>query len=819
MGVNPKELPKFELVQAESSYLRFEKFHEWARPFGLAGFNDLHSVGYHSDAPWFEYSSTFFPRGHTEARCYFVKVEHRGSGTRFSKNTDAETFFSPGLFLLFSKAYLNVLSHLARNRDMRKSTVLMLSFLEKALRDLKNDNNCPTGLSLKVFAFSQKLIEESSYGQSIKYDLGKELEILAGMLGTGHHSKSLRLGDYGFNLIKTSIPFKSTIAQRSRKRVQNRNHSLNEEHNIAHLTNEQVACIGLAFQLAQKKYGKNNYLTFIAAIGGLAITTVSMRISDLLSLERGCLSRSTYSDCDAEPKLRIKLYRPKIDEHQELPIAARLNKVVENLLDIVLEFSKEAHEAFKFYISKFGDDFEAIDELYIPPRLKTKLDSDWVKASEVDSILGATDYVETGCMMAQWVQAALKLHFYVNEFDDVYADENVRTKSRVHMRRLSEIESEMRRNGWEFRKKRDTSVSSDKFISLPTAKSLLHFPRGSTKHFKAFYQQSTNITQAAVKTDDLKGLLLKKFKDPKNYPHWPFTAKDRKVRLDKALLVQLASRQQHSRRIYSDGSWWLPQVVSGITVNTYFNRELGHESGRLFRTLGIVDPDGSSPSINIHATRKHYHTEALLKGISESFLDIMAGRRSGPQSDYYDLRTLRDLLKQSIDTFDPDEDFEVIGPAVSDMPKDISIVDRQVFKYEKGAPKHITEVAGCSDDWSVNPCKLFGDCMRCGSLVWRKGDKERLKNIQFILEENEKMLRLAEEKIANGSDFESIERHKIQFEETIVRCKEIIQIEENDEIAIGTIVTFSSSENATSIPERVVHLRKENALNSGTANG
>lgn len=73
-----------------------------------------------------------------------------------------------------------------------------------------------------------------------------------------------------------------------------------------------------------------------------------------------------------------------------------------------------------------------------------------------------------------------------------------------------------------------------------------------------------------------------------------------------------------------------------------------------FFNLNIRLSDGSYPSITLHKTRKYHQTEALLAGANEKFIDELAGRKNGKQSEHYDLRTPHEIISQSIETFDPD---------------------------------------------------------------------------------------------------------------------------------------------------------------------
>jgi hypothetical protein len=202
--------------------------------------------------------------------------------------------------------------------------------------------------------------------------------------------------------------------------------------------------------------------------------------------------------------------------------------------------------------------------------------------------------------------------------------------------------------------------------------------------------------------------------------------------------------------------------------------------------------DGRYPSLTLHATRKFHHTKALLAGVQEIFIDELAGRKNGAQSDHYDQRTPHEILSRSIELFDPDSNFTVVGP-VAERAALLTAEERAVFLYSNAAPKHVTEIGGCATDWALDPCKQFGDCMRCDQHLWRKGDDKRLKYVHEKHAYARKMLTIADEKI---SDYETPPRSLVlqrdQFNDELERCRDILAVEEDSKVAIGAIVTFAA---------------------------
>jgi hypothetical protein len=255
----------------------------------------------------------------------------------------------------------------------------------------------------------------------------------------------------------------------------------------------------------------------------------------------------------------------------------------------------------------------------------------------------------------------------------------------------------------------------------------------------------------------------------------------------------------------------MPGPVRADSINRWLSGDASSDGKPLlFRKTDIRLRDGTYPSLTLHDTRKYHHTEALLAGAHEVFIDELAGRKSGTQSDHYDLRSPHEILVQSIDTFDPDVDFDVVGP-VADQAQKVKFVDRQTFLYENAAPKHFTDIGGCSTDWSLDPCKQYGDCTRCDQQIWRKGDKKRLPEIEIRRSYTIEMINKAESKIKLHEDPpRPLVLHYQQFKDDLARYDAILAAEANDDIEVGTLVTFSAPPRAMSSSDLTLRLRAEN---------
>jgi len=675
--------------------------------------------------------------------------------------------------------------------------VLALIYLEKALRVLNGDSNNLGQIKLISFQRALRDIQESNYCQSVKYDTGKELEMLAGMLQSGHHTKSFRFSGNGFNLLNKPFSFTSDIKPKSRKKAISVDDGEFVQKTSARITNEELAAVGLAYCKSIDKNGRASKASFIASICGLSFTTVSMRISETLLLSRDSL----YFDQDSE-RTRIRLARPKIGESQNLPIPHKLSNLAKQMFENILDFSQSAHEAFKFYVAKFPNSFSEINELYIPENLIEIFNKEYLTKEDVHFVLGCPD---THFSYFPSRLTKLPVHNFIEEPFDI----SIKTSKKFKMQILHIRIDEFEKAGEKYNMSLNIPPNIDKTKYITCAMAKTYIAKGSS-HLKLSHPIFDTAVKpnSFIKSQDLYNFLLKQFKQSK-FLHWPYTSKDKITKLDNALLVSFLPDNTKGIGIGNEiPQWWRPDVLSGQVINTWLS-QYNQGPAKLFSNLDIRLSDGTYPSISLHKTRKYHQTEALLAGANEKFIDELAGRKNGKQSEYYDLRTPHEIISQSIETFDPDVDFKVIGPVTLDAPPKVKIAERKVFLYENAAPKHITEVGGCRSDWSINPCEMFGDCMRCNKSVWQKGDEKRIPIIHDIRKYSIHMIEQATNKIAEGNDHLPIKKHLEQFNDTLNRCEEILAVEDDPSVKVGTIVTFSAPSGTLSISELTNKLRIE----------
>ncbi|MGJ7566432.1 hypothetical protein ACSFBM_21475 [Variovorax sp. GB1R11] len=800
---------------------RFDEFSQWGCPGGIAGFDSVHEQKYDPRDPWFSMAPQRLKNNDKVARLPFVKFEHRARARQIFIRTrsgspkiiEPEAMIGGERFLAFAKAYINVMVIYRNLRGLPKTQTRTLVLIEWALRQLNSGANDPSLMTRATFALAERKLISEPCAAGVKYDIGCELSMLAGMLQGGYHSKNFRYGQFGFGLLAIRFTFTSTVPMPVKRKAQLLDDDMQTKNQSKRLPNEVVTAIGLAYRSAQQRFGRDHEVTAMAALAALPFTTVSMRLSDLLQLRADALRRF-------EGKVRLSIYRPKIDLYQELPVPRQLETLAEELSEVAADYSSKARAAFKYYIERF-ESFEKIDELYIPEDLQShfgqayfrrpvpggrKINGDApVNAFEMEALDRPSLYQKVSTVTI----AKLSIFRGVDTPKDFFPAIKFRAQfaGRVYLSRTDlsillqsvgvRVPDEIRQLSPNIYVDRDylfKSISADEGQKIGIE--------------LAFLLAGRNLAYFSS-VEKLRTELLADFKK-KKFSHWPYTSSDRKLRLDEALCVWFDAQIDHKRDfLIRKRAWWRPVV---LTHNRFIQWTGGYadKPPRLFEILDIRLSNGEHPTFTLHDARAYLQTRALTLGVSEQYIDLLAGRTSGPQSAHYDLRTPAEIVSNSIEGFDPAVDFKVIGP-VADSARTIEVVDRKIFLFERAVPKQLTEVGGCSTSWSLNPCEQHGDCMRCGLHVWMKGDKKRLPIIKDMHQHSVRMIAEGHRRLRSSTGLKKpIERHIRQHESVRLRCEEIFAVENDPSITPGTIVTFEAAPEALGLSELTSRLHDEN---------
>lgn len=798
-----------ELAKTDSVACRFQKFAKWGEPGGSAGFDNYHVEAYDQQVPWFQYSARLIPHSHATLRSWFVRPEYWGQRDVYfvPRHKSEPRVLVPGAvieagpFLSFAKAYINVYCELRQLRSPPKPSVDALCIIEKMLRELNQGDANPALLTHVTFVRAGQFLLRSSIDASSKFDIGKALEHISKLIQNGGRFKGDRShGEFpGFRLLAGSFSFKSPVPAPKKFGKAEGKTGVQKNGAKGMITGEEVAAVGLAYRYAVDQMGKESICAFMSALIGLTLSTVSMRASDLQSLRQDAL----FEDPDHPGRLRLRISRPKLDVDQILPVPKKLNETAQEQFDIVKNYSREAREAFAFYLQQSPKSPAAISELFVPKRFREVLANEHLNARQVGEVMGLTSPDQR--FGQRFVE--LEKNYFVETPGDIFDCASQWSKAVVSIR---EVEAVYKRHGVAL--EIPPSAKKTQYVHRVIVRKWR--PKEPSPELSAdldalFESGLARHAEERVATNDLKDWLLRQFKYQHKFPHWPYATKDRKVRLDEALAVYYAAgRDSNVEAGDQVPCWWLPMLVPITILNRWISGTSRYPP-LLFMKTDVKLGNGKYPSISVHQTRKHFHTEALLAGASRPLVDELAGRKTGWQGAHYDYRTPQQILLQSIETFDPESDFEVIGPVEEQAPPRTRIVERKTFLLESAAPKHATEIGGCRTDWSMNPCPQFGDCMRCDAHVWRKGDARRLPVIEELKAESLRSIEIGKKKLLASPQARSIEKQVRQLDETVQRCDEIIALEADDRIPAGTLVTFDAAPTALSDAARLSLLRKD----------
>ncbi len=812
-GARVRELAFFQCPPCNGTRERIDEFISWASPSGTAGIDHIHVDAYVADAPYFEWSKAFFAHKDKTKRTYLWSWESlvlgAGPPLKTNERIDAESreggrLIGASRFLRFAKSYLNVTAYYRNIRTRPAATLCAISFLEKSLRLLNNSDNDPANLNSRAFERAQILLIDSHFSDGQKYDTGRELEIMAGMLQHGYHSKSHRFAGKGFNILVQPFGFASRIAQRPRARHFQLNSTDLKHAPRERITSEKVAAVGLAYRKSLSMFGPLALPTFMAALAGLALTTVSMRVSDLLTLRRDAI----YRESEESARLRIRLSRPKIGASQDLPLTKKLGDLASEMFGHLLANTEPAHKAFSFYIATFGPEFSAIDELYIPAEFRAVFSKSLISFSEVYAVMGLHPPQNGASYLPQRLRK-FRQYSYIVVPGDIWHPHATSIYASTRFISIGEVESSCVLTS--LRSDFPPALPRTLYVSVATAGTFIRGGNDNVvrRHLANLFRSGARPTKG-IDPAELKAWMLDQFKRRSSFPHWPYVTKDKDTLLHQALFVHSATDiDPVPARGNAPSLWWMPTTVSAEFISRWISAAYNKAPPLLFKSVDITLKDGRYPSVTLHDMRRYHHTTALLAGAHEVFVDELAGRTSGRQSDHYDLRSPHEILASSIDTFDPESQFGVVGP-IADIARKLEPADRQAFLYKNAAPKHVTEIGGCATDWSLDPCKQYGDCMRCDQHLWRKGDSQRLSQIQIRQKYAEAMIGVAEVKLSQyDSPPRSLLLQHQQFKDDLARCSAILDVESNPHIALGDIVTFSAPGRVTSAHELTARLAAE----------
>ncbi|MDR2892037.1 MAG: integrase [Deltaproteobacteria bacterium] len=282
--------------------------------------------------------------------------------------------------------------------------------------------------------------------------------------------------------------------------------------------------------------------------------------------------------------------------------------------------------------------------------------------------------------------------------------------------------------------------------------------------------------ESKVSFDDLEKAVLRQL--PANFP---ILAYKTGLRYDEALFVVLKN-QLHSTH------HTLKCIIEPVNINT-INYGLGarvaHGSPSIFTRLGFTEPDGSPIVINSHQFRHYLNTLAQLGGLSQLDIAKWSGRANVSQNVVYDhvtddqaLALVRSAVGDSSLMFGPMKKVNINMPMTRDK-----------YAALKIQTAHTTDIGFCINDFTMNPCDHYRDCLFCKHLVCLKCDKKKQKNILARLKEANDLMIMAQNAVNEGyygSD-RWLEHHK----QTVARLTELHTIMKDPNIHQDAVIQLA----------------------------
>ncbi len=232
-------------------------------------------------------------------------------------------------------------------------------------------------------------------------------------------------------------------------------------------------------------------------------------------------------------------------------------------------------------------------------------------------------------------------------------------------------------------------------------------------------------------------------------------------------------------------------MIESCTVGLVQDWLNGSETKKtVFDRWGFKEPDGSRMRVNTHAFRHWLNTVAQLKGLSDDDIARWSGRTVSQNTAYNHVTSAEALsrLKEAIG------DGNAIGPLfeAASPEKIASPVARNEFLGVQIGSALITDAGFCVHDYSLLPCQIYGDCLRCSENVFVKGDLKHRGNIAKRLGLAEVQLKEAENAVAEryrGSD-----RWLRLHRENISQMIRMLAVHDDPTIPDGTVVNLSNTD-------------------------
>jgi hypothetical protein len=241
-----------------------------------------------------------------------------------------------------------------------------------------------------------------------------------------------------------------------------------------------------------------------------------------------------------------------------------------------------------------------------------------------------------------------------------------------------------------------------------------------------------------------------------------------------------------------------PCALGECTVQAFQAWLGGHDNGKkpsVFARWGFTERDGSPIEITTHSFRHWLNTVAQLRGMSDLDIAKWSGRDPS-QNKAYNHVTPEETLSQVRELLEENGGigplFEAASPERINRP-----VSRKDFLKAQIGSAHLTDFGICIHDYSLLPCQLLGDCLRCSEIVFVKGDQKHQAKIEELLELA--LIQLEQSKAAEADGIYGADRWTKDHLQRIEILRRILDIHRDDTIPDGTIINLGAARQDTEV--------------------
>lgn len=264
---------------------------------------------------------------------------------------------------------------------------------------------------------------------------------------------------------------------------------------------------------------------------------------------------------------------------------------------------------------------------------------------------------------------------------------------------------------------------------------------------------------------------------------FPILSRDTGLKYSDALLVARTNELHPGRGTYR--CMVAPITINQINSGLGARVEFGFASA--FERLGFRDVNGEPLRVSTHQFRHYLNTLAQAGGMSQLDIAKWSGRKDIRQNAAYDHVTADQMLAMIRGAVG--DDSQMFGP-LAELPKR-ALMSRDEFARLKVPTAHTTDLGFCIHDYTMSPCQLHAECIRCEELVCVKGDDVRTRRLRDRLAEARHFQEQAEDAIKEG--YAGSDRWSEHHEETVMRLGQLLSLMDDPEVPMGSVIQLSPS--------------------------